>query len=141
MTQARLGYQTFLKRGDGNPNGTGEQFNTVIEIISIKGPGAKVDMKDASNMSSPSQTKEIIPGLEDPGQVQLDVNWVPGDAQHKLLLLDKSNKSLRNFQIAVSTGNTWSFSGYVSGFEPNYPVDDKITATITIDITGPATLV
>jgi hypothetical protein len=139
MTQARLGYQTFLQRGDG---AAPENFNTIIEILTIKGPGAKVDMKDATNMSSVGQVKEIIAGLEDPGQVQVTFNWIPGDPQHALVLADKSNKTLKNWKIVLPAviGKTWSFAGYVSGFEPNYPVDDKITATMTIDLTGPSTL-
>jgi hypothetical protein len=139
MTQARIGYQTFLQRGDG---AAPENFNNIIEITSIKGPGAKVDMKDATSMSSPSQTKECIPGLEDPGQVQLTANWVPGDPQHALILADKSNKTLKNWKIVLPAqiGKTWSFAGYVSAFEPDYPLDDKIVTTITIDITGPSTL-
>lgn len=139
MTQAQIGYRTFLQRGDG---AAPENFNNITEILSIKGPGAKVDMKDATSMSSPSQTKEIIPGLEDPGQVQLTVNWVPGDPQHALLLADKTNKTLKNWKIVLPAviGKTWSFAGYISAFEPDYPLDDKITATIAIDITGPSTL-
>jgi hypothetical protein len=139
MTQAKIGYQTFLQRGDG---GAPEGFNTIIEITSIKGPGAKVDMKDATNMSSPNQTKEIIPGLEDPGQVQVTFNWVPGDPQHALLLADKSAKTQKNWKIVLpaSIGKAWSFAGYVSGFDPNYPVDDKISTTVTIDLNGQATL-
>src|SRR6476646_3912699 len=120
MTQARLGYQTFLQRGDG---AAPENFNTLIEILTIKGPGAKVDMKDATNMSSVGQVKEIIAGLEDPGQVQITFNWIPGDPQHALVLADKSNKTLKNWKIVLpaETGKTWSFAGYVSSFEPNYP--------------------
>jgi hypothetical protein len=139
MTQAKIGYQTFLQRGDG---AAPENFNSIIEITSIKGPGAKVDMKDATSMSSPGQVKEIIAGLEDPGQVQLTVNWVPGDPQHRLLLADKSNKTLKNFKVVLppAIGLTWTFAGLVSAFEPDYPLDDKIVATIMIDISGPATL-
>jgi hypothetical protein len=67
---------------------------------------------------------------------------VPGDPQHALLLADKSNKTLKNFKVVLppTIGKTWSFAGYVSAFEPDYPLDDKIVSVITIDVTGPATL-
>jgi hypothetical protein len=139
MTQAKIGYQTFLQRGDGaNP----ENFNNIIEITSIKGPGAKVDVIQASSMSSPSQTKEKIPGLEDPGQVQITVNWVPGDPQHALLLADKSNKRVGNWKVVLpsSIGKTWSFTGFITAFEPDYQLEGLVVTTITVEITGPATL-
>lgn len=139
-TQAKLGYQTFLQREDPNNPGT---FNNVIEILDIKGPGSKVDAKDATSMSSASGVREYIAGLEDPGQVQVTVNWVPGDVQHAGILSDKSNKTTRNWRIAFPAGfskSNFAFAGFVIDFSPSYPIDDKIQAQLTIQITGPSTL-
>lgn len=138
MSQATLGYKTFLQRDDGTGN-----FNTIAEVIKIAGPTAKVDMKDATNMSSPLQTKEIIAGLEDPGQISFEINWVPSDPQQNGLLVDKTAKTLRNWKILFPptfSKTSWSFAGYVSGFNTTFPVDDRITAAVTIDISGPMTL-
>jgi hypothetical protein len=138
-TKATLGYGAQLRRGDG---ATPENFAVVPEVNSLKGPGIKVDVKDATSQSSPSATKENIAGLIDSGQVTFDFNWVPGDATHAGILNDCLARTLRNWQLALpaSIGMKWSFSAFVVGFDPGVPTDDKCMATVTLDITGPATL-
>ncbi len=39
----------------------------------------------------------------------------------------------------VNKPSRWDFSGHVSGYQPTAPVDDKLTADITINITGSIT--
>lgn len=102
----------------------------------------KTDVKDVTNQSSPAATKENIPGLIDSGQVQFDMNWLPNNAVQAGILTDFFARTLRNFQFALpgAIGKTWSFSAYVIAFDPAVPTEDKCTATVTLDITGPATL-
>jgi hypothetical protein len=138
-TKAQTGYGTVLQRGDG---ATPENFNTVSEILTITPPEKKRDMKEATNMSSASATREYIAGLLDPGTVALDVNWAPGDAQHAGLLSDIDNGVLRNFKILLPpavTSKVFSFAAFVDSFKPATPIDDKITATISLRISGPLT--
>jgi hypothetical protein len=142
-TAANIGYGTFLQRGDG---GAPETFTTVIEVLKLEGPNAKVDMKDAFNMSSPANSqgrpvKEVIPGGEDPGTITCEFSWVPGNAQHAGIFSDLHGGVLRNWKIVLpaALGKTFSFAGYVSEFGPVYPVDDKITGKIAIELSGPVT--
>jgi hypothetical protein len=140
-TQAQIGYQTFLQRGDGqNP----ETFTTVTEITKLDGPSAKVDMKEATNMSSPPNSqgrpvKEVIPGAEDPGTITAEFSWVPGNAQHAGIFSDMHGGVLRNWKIVMPAqiGKSFSCAGYVSEFGPSYPVDDRIVGKISIEVSGP----
>jgi hypothetical protein len=138
-TKATLGYGAQIRRGDG---GAPENFTAIPEVNALKGPGIKVDTKDVTSQSSASATKENIAGLIDSGQVTFDFNWIPGDATHAGILNDCISRTLRNFQLALpaSIGLKWSFSAYVIGFDPSVPTDEKCMATVTLDITGPATL-
>lgn len=136
-TQAILGYQTFLQRGDG---GAPETFTNLIEILKIEGPDQSRDIKDATNMGSTSSTKENIPGLIDSGTVVLQCSWVPGNAQHAGIYTDFINGTLRNFKIVLpaTVGKSWGpFTAFVSKYKPAYPVDDKMVIDFTLDISGP----
>lgn len=140
-TKAQLGYSSQLQRGDGvaPPN---EGFTTVGEVTSIKGPDQKRDMKDATNMQSPGSAKEFIAGLKDNGTLSFDISWVPGDAQHDGLQADFDNGTLRNFKIVlpVAFGKTISFAALVESLSGVIPVDDKITRTIGLRISGAVTI-
>jgi predicted secreted protein len=142
MTSGLAGYGTLFKIGDG---GTSEVFTTVAEVTNIGGPKFALDTLDVTNHSSTSAWREFIAGLLDPGELSLDLSFVPTGATHSQtsgLLRDMKNRTKRNFQMVFPDvgGTTWAFSGYVTGFEVGAPVDDKLSASVTIKITGAPTL-
>lgn len=143
MTSALHAWNTLLKIGDG---GGPEAFTTIAEVTNITGPGLALDTIDVTNMSSPNAWREFIAGLLDAGEVSFDINYLPGNATHNAgtgLVRDLKNRTKRNFQLVMpsSPTTTWNFSAYVTGFEPDFPVEDKIAASVTLKLTGEPTLV
>ena len=140
MTQAQIGFGVALKRGQGD--GPPETFTTIPELLTITGPGIKIDAKDATNHGSAQFFKEKIYGLIDAGQVVAEFNWVPGNPQQAGLLADALGRDVRNFQflLPAAIGLKWSFAALYTGFDPGQPLDDKCTCKVTLDITGPTTL-
>jgi hypothetical protein len=135
-TQARIGAGTLLNRGDGN---TPEFFTSVGEIIgTLKGPSLSRDMKDATNMTSPNQREEVIPGILKTGTVDFDVSYVRGNVQHAGLIADIKNAVLRNFTLIFpdDPNNQVAFSAYVQKAELSVPVEDKRTLTLSLKISG-----
>lgn len=127
---------TLLQIGDG---GGTEVFATIAKIKDISGPGFSRGTHDASTQTA--DWGEIVPGLKIPGDVTLDINWVPTESTHDSLtgvLKDFVDGTLRNFRILwPDTANTiWQLACYVTGFEPSAPVDGLLTASLTISITG-----
>jgi len=128
------GFGTELRRGDGaTPT---EAFTAIAEATSISGPGLSRETIDVTTHQSPDQWMEFIGGLKDGGEVEVEVNYDP--AKHDELVADLDDSAPRNYEIAWPTTpeTVWSFSAVMTGFEPEGPYDDKLTATITFKVTG-----
>jgi predicted secreted protein len=135
-TQAKIGFGVLFKIGNA---ATPEVFTTVAEVTNITPPGLARDSVDASHEQSPSAWREFIPGMKDGGEVSFDVNFVPGSAT-TLLLLAEMEANPGNKQIVWPTGEIMSFVGFMTGLEPDTPIDDKMVATATYKVSGQPTL-
>lgn len=135
-TQARIGYGSLFKIGNG---ATPEVFTTVAEVTGIKPPNFARDAIDATHEESPGSFREFIPGLSDAGEISFDVNFVPGSASTVILLAERT-AAAGNKKIVFPNGETLSFSAFMTGFEPDAPLDDKMSASVTYKVTGDYTL-
>lgn len=107
------------------------------EVYDITPPNDTVDEVDATHMQSPNRTREFIPGLIDPGEASFEQNFIPGSASDALIREIKGLGERVRCRITFPNGVTWKFTGWVSGYEPAVPTDDKMTATVTWRVTGP----
>ena len=140
-TSARIGYQTLFKTGNG---ASPEVFATLAEVTGITPPAMARDTVDASHEESPGAWREFIAGLKDGGEVSLDLNFVPGGSASLSLTgeLDLDGPlAVKNRQIVFPDGSYFSFAGILTGFEPDAPIDDKMSASVTFKVTGKPTLV
>lgn len=142
MTSALSAFGTLVKIGDG---GTPETFTTIAELADIGGPALELEAMDATSHSSTDGWREFIGGLLNGGEVSLEIHFVPTHATHSYsagLIHDMVNRTLRNFKIVFPnvSATTWTFAALVTGFEPKEPVDDKLTAAVTLQISGKPTL-
>lgn len=120
----------------------------VAEVTNIGGPGLARDTLEATHHKSPNMWREFIKGLKDGGEVSMDLNFMPFNSTHNAslangLLADFSNDTtISNFVLTFpdSGATQWSFPGIVTGFEPSQPFDDKLTASVTIKVSGQPTL-
>jgi hypothetical protein len=133
MTDASIGYLSEFRLGDG---ASPEVFTAVAEVFAITPPSDTVDVVDATHMQSPNRTREFIDGLIDPGETSFEMNFIPGGAGDDAIQAWKAAGGAKNCQIKYPNGVTWSFSGVLTGYEPDIPVDDRMTATVTIKVTG-----
>ena len=143
VSNAELGYGALLKRGDG---GSPEVFTTVAEITSISPPSLDIPEVEVTHFESPNGFREYIPGLKDAGEFSFEINYVPNDATQNAstgIMANFLARTTLNWKIEFpqfSGTPTWAFPGYIKAFEPNVPVDDKITATITVRVTSAPTI-
>lgn len=130
-------FGTQLKRGDG---GSPESFTALAEPTSISGPGLSRETLDVTSHQSPDQWMEFVGGLKDGGEVSVDVNYDP--ALHDSLVSDLDDSAPRNYQLVFpdDATTTWSFAALLTGFEPDAPYDDKLTASLTFKVSGKPTL-
>lgn len=144
-SNARLGYGTVLER---LTNATSPQvWQRIAERINLSGPSMSRDTPDVTHMDSPGGWREFIPGLKDGGEIQIEGNLVPEDPSQNADtgLLNEFESDVRGhwrlvFPLSGSPPVVWEFDAIMSGFETDIPVDDKMTFTATLKISGKPTL-
>lgn len=138
-TEGTSGFGTLLKRGNG---ATVEVFTTVAEIKSISGPGLSMETIDATHMESPNAFRELLPSFKSAGEVTLEMNFLPANANQQGFVEDFQDRVKRNWKLVFpnTATTTWSFSGYITGFTPSAAVDSILTASATIAVTGDVTI-
>lgn len=132
-------FGTLIKIGDGQGS---ESFATIAEVTNIDGPGLKISMQNITNHSSPSAYKEIIPTLIDPGVFKLTMNFLPTAVTQNYntgLLRDLQNRTKRNFQLVWpnAAGTYVTFAAYVTDFNQKAPVEGKLEAEMSLEVSGP----
>src|SRR5437764_982059 len=95
-TKAFIGQGVLVQRG--NADGPPETFTSLAEVSDHKGPGVKVSAEEATNQDSLNNTMEFIPGMIDPGELDVTLNFADGTA-YKQLLADAVARSVHNYRI------------------------------------------
>jgi len=133
-----FGLGTQLRVGDGqNP----ENFTHIAEVRSISGPTLTSDILDVTSHESQGGIREFKAGLIDPGELTFMIAFQPGEPTHDAkagLQSDLLNRTVRNFELVFPPpiGFTWGFQGIVTGLPVNFPIDEVITADVTVKVTG-----
>ena len=136
QTQARIGHGSqFYVGSDSSPI----TYTAIAEITSITPPSVTRDVIDATHTGSPDQWREHIPGLKDGGEVSIEMNFVPNSDSSNILVAIQLDSFARDFKIVFPDGSTWVFQAFCTGFEPDAPFDDKLSGSVTIEVTGSAT--
>ena len=140
MSDALAAYGTLLQMGDGA--GTAEVFTTIAEVGDIDGPSESVETIDVTNHSSPNARKEFIAGLIDSGEVSFSINWIPTDATHDATTgLQKvmADRAVTNFKLLYPDATEDAFAALVTKFNKKEPVAGKLSADITLKVSGAVT--
>jgi predicted secreted protein len=143
-SNARLGYGTLLKRRIST---SPDVYQLVAERVSLGGPSMSRDTPDVTHMDSPNGWREFLPGLKDGGEIPIEGNFVPDDPSHNVAtgLLSEFYNDMRGhwrieFPLTGSPAIFWEFDGILSGFDTDMPVDDKLSFTATVKLSGEPTL-
>ena len=126
-----------IARGDGGT--PTEVFTTIGEVIHFQGPGGNAKIIDVTSLDS--TTIEKLAGLPDEGQLTLECNLVPADVAQKGLRTDRAARTKRNFKITLTDAapTVLTFSAYVLNFSVTGQSNDKLTVSVTLEISGPVT--
>lgn len=112
------------------------------EILSVSTPNSTTEEVEATHMKSPDRRREYISGLIDDGEGTFEMNYVAGSATDILIRAAISDGVTRDYKIVLPDGaNGWEITGscIVRGYERNVPIDDRMTATLTVRFTGAPT--
>src|SRR5262249_19761717 len=134
MTTALHGFGTLFKiRTATSP----DVYTVVGEQTAIKPPKIKVDTVDASHEQSPNAWREFLAGMIDGGEMSVDLQWLPGGTGEQLMLTGL--RQLITCRIVYPDGSTSDYTALMTDFEPDAPMDDKLTATVTLKVSGAVT--
>jgi predicted secreted protein len=108
----------------------------ISEINSITGPGMSRDTIDVTSLDSTGGYREFIGGFRDGGTVVLAMNFTR--STYETMLADFESNVVQNYEICLpdTEVTTVEFAGLVTELPLTIPADDKITADVTIKISG-----
>lgn len=139
-SEAMIGYGSkFYIESQDSPNDSPPTFIEMAEVFNITPPNAQVDDVDVTHNQSPNRTREFIPGLIDPGEASFEMNFIPGSTSDQLMREMKIAGTQALMRIEFPNAVTWDFLGSVKGYEPTSQTEDKMTATVTIRVSGDIT--
>ncbi|MDQ0349737.1 hypothetical protein J2S76_004188 [Ancylobacter vacuolatus] len=130
MDEPGIGYGSLFEIStDG-----GATWASPGQATSLTPPSFAVDAIDVTHMQSPSGTREFIPGLVDPGECSIEMNFMPGSAGEAIILsvLRMKVKARATFP----DGESVTFDAIITGYSPAVPMDEKMTATLTVKVSG-----
>lgn len=139
MSDAMIGFGTrfFMAATAG-----AAALTKLAEVTSVGFPNEQVVEVEVTHYESANRTREFIPGLNDAGEITLELNWIPGSATDELIQTAKGDGKVRTMRIATPADDDaqmYTFPGFVRGYERTAPMDDKMTATVTIRVAGAVT--
>jgi predicted secreted protein len=114
----------------------GSAWVPIAEINSITGPSMSRDTIDVTSLDSTGGYREFITGFRNAGTVVLAMNFTRDT--YELMKADFESNVAGNYQIDLpdAEGTSLDFEGLVTELPLTIPADDKITADVTIQVTG-----
>ena len=123
---------------DANGTITPLEWIEIGEVVSHDGPGGSAAVYETTHLQSTAKEKKV--GLPDEGQLTLAVNWcLATDPGQQAASDARKDRTEKHFKLTFSDDSTATFSGYVLGMSASGAVDDKVSGSITIEITGAVT--
>jgi hypothetical protein len=131
MSDALLAYDIRYSIDDGA--GT---FEELAEVFNVGFPNIQTEEVDVTHYQSPDRVREFIQGLADGGEIPIEINWVPGSDTDVTIRTLRSSGAVRSHRITTPNGVTWTFPGFIKGFEPSGNLGGKLAATVTVRVSG-----
>lgn len=132
-SNAISGVGTVFQRWDGSA------WVKLAEINSISGPSMTRDFIDVTSLDSTGGFREFIAGFRDGGTVSLTMNFTR--ATYDVVFADFEDDEPHYYEIVLpdDVHTSFEFCGYVTELPLEIPTDDKITANVTIKVSGKVT--
>lgn len=109
------------------------QSGFFAEIIDVTPPDMSRVSIPTSHMETPSSAHTFKPGkLIDNGSLTVDIAFEPGTEPP----IDEDASEVV-ITFADSGASTMTFDGFMTGGSPAAPLEDRMTMSVTIKVTGP----
>lgn len=124
----------------------GAVWTNVAQVRDLDGPGIIADQIEVS--SRDNRARKYVAGMYDGGELTFDIVFDPDHASHDPTLTDSMYAYAKSGDVAefrltfpgVGTATTTAtFDAFVSNFEISSPMEDGLTANLTMKISGDVT--
>ena len=113
---------------------------TSFEIMEGSKDASSVEVIDTSYIGTTGGYRTKIPGdLIDGGAYTFTVLYDPNDGETDFVGVSQTCTVTYPIPTGGSTGATWAFTGFVSEYSQELPLDDKMTAEVTLTVGGQIT--
>ena len=115
-------------------------LTTIAAVRDIAGPAVATNPIDASTRTA--RARAFLPGMRDSGEVTFDIAYDPDAATHAAtgsgLVALQLGSTVSSWVLTFpdTTPATVTFSGFITGFMLKEPMDDLMTADVTVKISG-----
>ena len=110
---------------------------TVANLVSVTPYNVSLALIDSTDMDS--TWRESIGGLKDGGDCSFEIAYDPAGATHQAITTAFGGALAQSIVVTYSNADTCSFSAIVTSFSPSAAIDDKITASVGMKISGAVT--
>lgn len=101
------------------------------EILDVSPPAASRESIPSSHMGTTTAHTFSPATLVDWGEMTLEILFDPSLRPP----IDDAAESV-TITFPNSAASTWIFTGFMTGFEPSVPLEDRMTATATVKVSG-----
>jgi len=130
-TEASLGYGTVLEIALASAPTV---FTYIREVFEASPPSDTDETVQVTHFGSPNRTHEYVPGFTDGGEASFQMNYVPGSETDVFLLSIKGKKLVA--RLTFPNGVRIVFNCSRQGYETSVPNAEKMTATLTLKVSG-----
>lgn len=114
-------------------------------VFNMTLPNPQIEDVETTHYKSTNREREYISGLIENGELQIEMNYVAGSTTDLIISSFRAANQTRQMQITVPTTVgvtkkwTFTFNCYVKGYERAIPLDDRLTAVLTVKVAGAVT--
>jgi len=137
MTEAMIGYGITYEIWDAAAEPAA--FVPVAEVFNVTPGEATADRIDATHYGSPGRRREYISGLIDSGEASFELNWIPGNDTDVMLRDLFASGATVEHRITFPNLVTVTYEASIIGYSKTPPIDDRMTAMITVSVSGEET--
>jgi uncharacterized membrane protein len=116
--------------------GTALNVSTGYKITAVNHGGVARPVADATHMTS-SAKEFVASAIYDPGELSVEVHFDPAIKPTADLANVATNQTVNVYWASGGTTTTlWSAYGYATGFEAGAQMEDMMSGTLTIKLSG-----
>jgi len=139
MSDAISAQGTLVQRA---PVATPTAFATIGNLHAITPPSLTRNPIETTSHNDPEDS--YVVGIRRRGELSFNIGFLPSGASHGIASgLEKAwlDGTRDIWKVLFPDGGIWTFSGYITNISPSAPIDEELTADVTIRPTGTMVIV